>query len=134
MAGRRIIFANGDIELNEGAITLLLSGPGGETSLEIQRRARAVQKRAQYAAPYRTGELRHSISVNTRHPHEGAVADVTADAPHALVIEFGRKKVTPTNGQWLAWTGDFTDVFVKESRAVAGIHYMARALDAAAEG
>jgi hypothetical protein len=134
MAGRRIIFAGGDLEINEGAVRLLLSGPGGETSLEIQRRARAVQKRAQYAAPYRTGALRHSISVNTRHPTEGAVADVTADAPHALVIEFGRKRITPTNKEWLHWQGDFTDVFAKESRAVAGIHYMERALDAAAEG
>jgi hypothetical protein len=127
----RIHFASGHLEVHEGQMTILLSSPGGETGQDIQRRARAVQKRAQYAAPYRTGELRHSISVNTTSPHEGAAADISANAPHAIIIEFGRKKVEATNKSWLHWTGDFSDVFTKSSRAVAGIHYMERALDAA---
>ena len=131
MAGRRVIFAGGRLDINEGEVRILLSGPTGEVSRDIQRRARAVQKRAQYAAPYRTGELRHSISVNTRYPSEGAVADISADAPHALVIELGRKKVEARSGGWLTWDGDFTTVFTKSSRAVAGVHYMLRALDAA---
>ena len=131
MAGKRLIFAGGHIDINEGQMRILLSGPGGETSQEIQRRARAVQKRAQYAAPYRTGTLRHSIGINTTHPTEGAVADIVATAPHAIIIEFGRKTVRPTNKSWLHWQGDFTDVFAQESRAVAGLHFMERSLDAA---
>jgi hypothetical protein len=131
VAGRRIIIAGGHLEVNEGAVRLLISSPSGEVSQDIQRRARAVQKRAQYAAPMRTGQLRHSIHVNTRYPPEGAESEVYADAPHASVIEFGRKKVTPTNKTWLHWQGDFTDVFAKSSRAVGGIHYMERSLDAA---
>ena len=130
----RVIFASGHIEVHEGVVHTLLAGPTGEVSQDIQRRARAVQKRAQYAAPMRTGELRHSIHVNTRYPPEGAEAEVYADAEHASVIEFGRGVITPKNKEWLYWEGDFTGVFSKKSRAVAGIHYMARSLDAADGG
>lgn len=126
----RTIFAGGHIDWNEGQIRIMLSGPGGETSREIQRRARAVQRRAQSKAPNKTGELRHSISVNTTYPSEGAAADVTATAPHALYVEFGRKRVTPTTKKWLHWTGDFGDVFTKEAASVAAVHYMRDALDA----
>lgn len=131
MAGRRTITANGRINWDEGQIRILLSGPGGETSQEIQRRARAVQKRAQYKAPFRTGELRSSISVNTRYPPEGAVAEITADAPHALVVESGRREIRAAPGKWLSWQGDVTTVFAKTAAAIAPVPYMRDALDAA---
>ena len=132
MAGRRTIFADGHIELDEGKIRIMLSGPSGMVSHEIQRRARAVQKRAQYKAPFRTGELRHSISVNTRYPHEGAIAEVTASAPHALAVEFGRKKIDLTGSKhWLSWQGDGATVFTQTAAAVPGVHFMRDALDAA---
>ena len=133
MAGNRTIFASGRLDINwdEGAIRILLSGPQGEVSKEVRRRATAVQKRAKRAAPFKTGELRREIHVNTRYPSEGAVADISSEAPHALVIEFGRGTVRPKkeNG-WLVWEGDFQTVFAKESRGVEGVHYMERALDA----
>ena len=130
MAGRRTIFAGGHVEWNEGQIRIMLSGPEGEVSQEIQRRARAVQKRAQYAAPFRTGTLKHSISVNTRYPSEGAAADITAEAPYAAIIEFGRREVRARAGSVLNWQGPTGDVFSKTARAVAGVHFMERALDA----
>jgi hypothetical protein len=129
VAGRRLIFAGGRIDWHEGQIRILLSGPGGETSQEIQRRARAVQKRAQRGAPYRTGELRRSISVNTTHPSEGAVADITASAPHAIPVEFGRSR-QDKGGGWLVWQGDFETVFTHTAAAIAARPYMRPALDA----
>lgn len=132
MAGNRTIFADGEIHWDEGKIRILLSGQTGDVSKEIQRRARAVQKRAQYKAPFRTGELRHSISVNTRYPSEGAVAEVTASAPHALAVEFGRKRIDLTGSKhWLSWQGDTTTVFTQTAAAVPGVHFMRDALDAA---
>lgn len=135
MAGRRTIFAGGHIDWNEGQIRILLSGPEGETSQEIQRRARAVQKRAQYRAPQRTGELRHSISVNTRYPHDGAVADITAEAPHAIFVEFGRRAIDLRGSKkYLHWQGDAGPVFTQYASAVGPTHFMRDALDAADEG
>ena len=134
MAGRRTIFAGGHVDWDEGQIRILLAGPEGETSQEIQRRARAVQKRAQYKAPFRTGELRHSISVNTRYPSEGAVADITASAPHAMMVEFGRRRVDLTgSGKYLHWQGDLSEVFTQTAAAVAPVPFMRDALDAASE-
>jgi hypothetical protein len=133
LAGRRLIFAGGRIDWNEGQIRILLSGPGGETSEEVQRRARAVQKRAQRGAPYKTGELRRSISVNTRYPSEGAVADITASARHAIPVEFGRGRVD-RGGGWLVWQGDYETVFTHTAAAIAARPYMRPALDAVEEG
>lgn len=129
----RTIFASGDIDWNETEIRILLTGPDGETSQEIQRRARAVQRRAQSAAPVRTGALRSSISVNTRSPAEGAVAEITASAPYALAVEFGRRAIDISGGtHWLHWEGDFSDVFTQTARAVGATHFMRDSLDAAA--
>ena len=131
MAGRRTIFAGGHINWDEGQIRVLLSGPGGETSTEIQRRARAVQRRAQYHAPFRTGTLRSSIHVNTRYPSTGAVADITAEAPYSVVVEFGRRRIDLSGSKhWLYWQGDFTDVFTQTAEAVPATHFMSQALDA----
>lgn len=126
----RTVFAGGHIDWNEGQIRIMLSGPSGEVSTEVRRRATAVQKRAQRKAPSRTGQLRHSIHVNTRYPSEGAVADITADAPHALYVEFGRRRVKARSGHWLHWQGDFSAVFAKEAAPVAAVHFMRDALDA----
>ena len=136
MPGRRTIFQGGSVDWDEGKIRILLSGPDGMVSKEIQRRARAVQKRAQYKAPFRTGELRHSISVNTRYPPEGAIAEVSASAPHALAVEFGRKRIDLTGSKhWLSWQGDAgTTVFTQTAAAVPGVHFMRDALDAAGDG
>ena len=126
----RTISATGHIVWNENQVRILLSGPEGEVSTEVRRRATAVQKRAQRAAPMRTGQLRHSIHVNTRYPSTGAVADIYADAPHSIVVEFGRGEVRSRGGKHrLYWKGDDGDVFTKSARAVAGVHYMERALD-----
>jgi len=134
VAGNRTIFAAGDVKWNEGQIRILLSGPGGETSQEIQRRARAVQKRAQYRAPVRTGELKHSISVNTRYPAEGAVAEITASAPHAMFVEFGRREVDLRGSKkYLHWT-DPAPTFTQQADAVPGVYFMRDALDAAGDG
>jgi hypothetical protein len=130
VAGKRSIFAAGHIDWNEGQIRILLAGPTGEMSADIQRRARAVQKRAQRGAPVRTGELRSSIGVNTRYPSEGAVAEITASAPYSLVVEFGRGRVTPKSGMWLHWQGDIAEVFAKEAAAVPATNFMVDALDA----
>lgn len=130
MPSGRTIFAEGYIDWDEGKIKVMLTGPTGEVSTEIQRRARAVQRRAQTLAPVRTGELRSSISVNTRYPSDGAEADITAEAPYSMFVEFGRRRVTPS-GKFLHWTGDSgTDVFARSAAAVPGKHFMARALDA----
>jgi hypothetical protein len=134
MPGRRTIFALGHVEWHETQIRILLSGPEGEVSQEVQRRARAVQKRAQYKAPFRTGTLRHSISVNTRYPPEGAVAEIVAEAPYAGFVEFGRKRIDLTGtGRWLHWEGDFSPVFTQTAEAVPATHFMRDALDAADE-
>ena len=131
--GNRTIFAEGRLDINEGAIRILLSGPGGETSQEIQRRARAVQRRAQYRAPIRTGRLRSSIHVTTRYPSEGAVADIYSDAPYAVMVEFGRGVVKPRKGRWLVWEGDFTTVFTPKADAVGEVPFLRNALDAAGD-
>lgn len=130
--GRRTIFAGGSIEWDDGAIRVLLSGPGGETSTEIQRRARAVQRRAQYAAPVKTGGLRSSIHVNTRFPSEGAVADITAEAPNALYVEFGRKAIDLTGTRrYMHWIENGHFIFTQRVAAVAPTHFMLNALDEA---
>jgi hypothetical protein len=134
VAGRRIIFAGGRIDWNEGQVRILLSGPQGEVSTEIRRRATAVQKRAQRAAPMRTGTLKHSIHVNTRYPPEGAVAEVTADADHAVVVEFGRGESKARTGSALHWDGSGLDVggqkFSMWAGPVPAVYYMRDALDA----
>jgi len=94
-----------------------------------------VQRRAQYRVPVRTGQLKHSIHVNTRYPSEGAVADITADAPHAVYVEFGRKAIDLRGSkQWLHWFGpDGAPVFTQQADAVPAVHYMRDALDEAAD-
>lgn len=134
MAGKRTIEARGDIRIDwdEGQIRAMLSGEAGETSQEIQRRARAVQRRAQTAAPFRTGELRYSIHVDTRYPSEGAAAEIIADAPHALAVEFGRRKIDLKGSKhFLNWAGDSGEVFTQTAAAVGGVHFMRDALDEA---
>jgi hypothetical protein len=133
VAGNRTIFAAGEVRWDEGQIRVLLSGPEGETSQEIQRRARAVQRRAQYRAPVATGQLKHSIHVNTRYPSSGAVADITAEAPHAVFVEFGRKAVDLRGTRkYLHWTGTgAAPVFTQFADAVEGVHFMRDALDEA---
>lgn len=133
MAGRRTIFAGGHIEWRDNQIRIMLAGPEGETSQEIQRRARAVQKRAQYKAPFRTGTLRHSISVNTRYPSEGAVADITADAPYSMMVEFGRRRIDMEKGRYLHWEGKTGDVFTASAEAVHEVPFMRDALDEAGD-
>jgi hypothetical protein len=134
MAGRTI-FAGGDIEWHENQIRIMLAGPEGETSQEIQRRARAVQKRAQRAAPYKTGHLRGSISVNTTYPSEGAAADITANAPYALAVEFGRRAIDLTGSKkYLSWQGEGGTIVRQKVRAVAATHFMQRALDETGDG
>lgn len=128
---RRTIFAGGRIIYHESAIRILLSGQSGETSADIRRRARAVQKRAQRAAPKRTGALRRSISVNTRYPMDGAVATISATAPHASVIEFGRGVITPTVKKRLWWEGMDSPRGALSVRAVAPSNFMRDSLDAA---
>ncbi len=125
----RTIFAQGSINWDENAIRIMLSGPGGEVSADIQRRARAVQRRAQYLAPVRTGQLRSSIHVNTRHPSEGAVADITADAPYGLYVEFGRRESTPRDRKVLYWSGP-PPVFALAAERVEEVPFMRNALDA----
>ena len=131
----RTIFAGGRIDWDDGQIRILLSGPEGETSQDIQRRARAVQRRAQSKAPVRTGELRSSISVNTTSPSDGAKAEITADAWHALYVEFGRTSVVTGGGHYLSWRSDLTggDVFVQAVKGIGAIHFMRDALDEAAD-
>lgn len=128
----RLINAKGTIHWDEHQIRVLLSGEGGETMEDIRRRARAVQKRAQRAAPFRTGRLRYSISVNTRSPIEGAVAEVTADAPYALMVEFGRRAISLVgSGHYLNWQGREGEVFTQTAKAVPATHFMLQALDEA---
>jgi hypothetical protein len=130
--GRRTIFANGTINWDESAIRIMLSGPTGMVSEEVQRRARAVQKRAQYRAPFRTGRLRYSISVNTRYPSEGAIAEIEAKAPYSLYVEFGRKAIDLTGSKhYLNWQGFGGEVFTQTAAAVPATHFMRDALDAA---
>lgn len=133
MAGNRTIFAGGSIVLHEGQIRILLSGPEGETSVDIRRRATAVQKRAKRAAPFRTGALRTSIRVNTRYPSTGAVAEVTAFAPYAMFVEFGRKQNYAKEGGWMMWTEAGRYVFAERVKAVAAHPFMRPALDAVDE-
>jgi hypothetical protein len=128
----RTIFTGGHVDWHESQIRILLSGPTGEVSQEIQRRARAVQRRAQSAAPSRTGALRASIHINTRYPSEGAVAEIIADAPHALYVEFGRRAIDMTGtGKFLHWLGPNGSVFAQVVAAVPATHFMRDALDAA---
>jgi hypothetical protein len=132
----RSIRAVGDVRWDEGQIRILLSGPGGETSEEIQRRARAVQRRAQSRAPIgATGNLRGSITVNTRYPSEGAEADITAEAPYAGFVEFGRRSIDlmGTN-KWLRWMDGGTEIFAQKVKAVGATHFMSEALDEAGDG
>lgn len=128
-----MIFAGGHIDWHEGTIRILLSGPSGEVSDDIQRRARAVQRRAQSKAPFHTGELRSSIHVNTRYPSEGAVADITAEAPHSLMVEFGRRHQYPTNKKYLHWQGDDGPVFVLSAGPIDEVPFMRDALDEAVD-
>lgn len=85
----------------------------------------------------RTGELRRSIHVNTHYPSEGAVADITADAPHSVVVEFGRGESKAGRGSALHWDGGGLGeggVFSMKARPVGGVHYMRNALDAFDQG
>ena len=130
---RRTIFAGGsiDVDVDEGQVRVMLAGESGEISADIRRRATAVQKRAQRAAPYRTGTLRHSIHVNTRYPSDGAAADIVADAPYAAAVEFGRRRSEARPGSALHWQGRFEgDKFSMWAGPVAGVHFMENALDA----
>jgi hypothetical protein len=130
----RTIFAGGRINWDEGQIRILLAGPSGETSTEIRRRATAVSKRAKRGAPMRTGTLRRSIHVNTRYPSQGAVADITADAPYSIPVEAGRSRVEARSGSALHWNGSFGgDKFSMWAGPVGATHFMRNALDEAAD-
>lgn len=131
-ARRRTIFASGGIEWDEGAIRLMLDSEGGEVGVDLTRRARAVQKRAQRKAPVgATGNLRGSIQLDPmEHGSDGPSISVSATASYAAMVEFGRREVRPVHKQWLHWQGDFTDVFTLSARAVAPVPFMRDALDA----
>lgn len=129
---RRIIFASGHIEWYEGQLRALLASPAGETSQEIRRRAVAVQKRAKRAAPKgETGELSREIHVSMRYPATGAVATISADAPHASVVEFGRGRIVPVRANRLWWEGMASPVGALSVRAVPATNFMRDSLDAA---
>lgn len=127
---RRSIFASGQIIWNEGQIRILLDTQEGEVGQDIARRARAVQKRAQRRAPMRTGRLRSSISVSNGVGSDGPESTITASAPYALMVEFGRREVRPVNKTWLHWAGDFSDVFALSAAAVPAVPFMRESLDA----
>jgi hypothetical protein len=133
VAGRRTIFASGSINWNEGQIRIMLSGSGGEVANDTARRARAVQKRAQRRAPFRTGRLRYSISVsNDTSSTDGPTSTVTAGADYSMMVEFGRSTVRPA-GKRLYWQGDFGPVFALEAGPVGEVPFMREALDAVNE-
>lgn len=131
---RRTIVATGSIQWDEGAIRILLDSEQGEVGVDLTRRARAVQKRAQRKAPLHTGLLRGSIQLDPMtHDADGPSITITASAPYAAMVEFGRGEVRPVNKQWLHWQGDFTDVFTLTARPVAAVPFMRDALDAVNE-
>lgn len=135
MSGQRNIVALGDINYDESAIRILLHGESGDTAEEVRRRARAVQKRAQHKAPFRTGRLRYSISVNTMTVMDGYVAEVTADAPYSLMVEFGRKAIDLKGTRhYLNWQSFAGEVFTQTAAEVPATNFMSEALDAAGDG
>lgn len=131
MAGNRLIKATGRLDVDHNQVRILLSGPTGEVSEDIRRRARAVQRRAQTRAPRDTGLLRSSISVNTRYPSTGADAEITAGAPYAAFVEFGRKTVVPVRKKKLHWMGKYGEVFTDKAASVGATNFMRDSLDAA---
>ena len=131
MATRRRVFASGGIQWDEGAIRILLDSEEGEVGVDLMRRARAVQKRAQRAAPEKTGHLKGSIKVDPMtHDVNGPSVTITAGADYAAFVEFGRGTVYPVSKQMLHWVGDFTDVFALSASAVPATHFMSDSLDA----
>ncbi len=53
--------------------------------------AEALAENAKARAPFKTGELRESISVEAS--EDGLLLEVIADAPHAPLVEFGTRKL-----------------------------------------
>jgi hypothetical protein len=65
---------------------------------------------------------------------EGAAADITAEAPYAGYVEFGRRAIDllGTN-RWLRWEESGAEVFAQKVRAVGPTHFMTDALDEAGD-
>ena len=62
---------------------------------EVERRAERVLFVAQQLAPVRTGRYRASITVTSGTRATGAYAQVTANAPYSVFVEFGNSRGAP---------------------------------------
>lgn len=96
MAGKRTLNVPGLVAIfNDGEIGIMLRGANGEVGQDVQRRAYAVQKRMKRLAPVWSGELRRGIRVESvRSTPDGPASRIISDAPHTIVAEVGRRRVT----------------------------------------
>lgn len=91
--------------------------------------ARAVQRRAQVYAPYRTGALVASITVTKVRGGQRTTYVVSPHVPYATYQEFGTGPIFPKRpGGVLVWTARTGEVvFARHTRGVPAVHFMQRA-------
>lgn len=96
------------ISIDEGdAISMLqaaVSGLQDAINAGLEKAAVRVQQIAQGLAPVRTGALRASITYEVGDME----ATITATAPYAHFVEFGRGEVSPRTAKVLHWDEVFT--------------------------
>lgn len=95
MSLRSIHIEGGTLIWDDGAIGIMLRGTNGEVGQDIQRRAYAVQKRMKRLAGKWSGELIRGIHVESIvNAPDGPASRIVSDAPHTIVHEVGRGRVT----------------------------------------
>lgn len=85
-----ILRVTASVNLDEGAINQMLRSPDGPVGRFGQGKANNMTKAAKRFAPYKTGELRNSISTKTIRSGDDLAWEISATARHAIYIIEGK--------------------------------------------
>ena len=125
------------LDWEKSTINQMLYGRSGEVARDVEKRGRAVLRRAKSAAPVRTGALRSSFELTMETTGDGPVARVTSSSDHFWFVELGTGiygrggQIDPTRKKALRWTGKRGEVFSEKARGMRARPFFAEAVEAA---
>ena len=140
MAARVTIVPHGE------ALAYITANPNGAVMLDLIRRGNRVLNEARRRAPVNTGALRASLTMEQLTVGGQPAVRIGSNLKYAIWVLEGHGPIVPVRATILRWpsinnSGSGTRryrggatagyVFAKRVRAVAGVHFLTDALDAA---
>lgn len=125
-------------QLNQKALSVLLTSPQGDVAADLTRRAIRVQSRSRQllSGPYakvRTGRLRSSITYEILQGSRGLVARIGTNVTYAIYLHEGTRAHGPKTARFLTWRDPDSGrrIFTKWVRGIRPRPFLSDALDAA---